>query len=147
MASKDRAAYNAYMRKYMLDRYYRRLARAMVQLGGKCSVKGCKNKNLEIDHKNPVKKGFTITSRLAGVSEKKLQNELRKCQLLCVRHHIEKTVHELGRVLARGTHGTLSAYRYCKCSMCRLAHSEYSREYKKRRREMRKRSTPNTKLP
>lgn len=134
---KSRAEYNAYMKKYMRDRYYRRRTLAIEQLGGKCAVLDCgSTAGLEIDHIEPSKKKFSVGVRLAGIAESKLQRELVKCQLLCRAHHGEKTVHELGREFARGTHGTLSAARYCKprCDACRKACNAYTKEYKRKKR-------------
>lgn len=44
---KSKEEYNAYMRKYMLERYYRRKAEAIIALGGKC-VKCGSTDNLEL---------------------------------------------------------------------------------------------------
>jgi 5-methylcytosine-specific restriction endonuclease McrA len=126
---------NDYMRKYMADRYRRRQEIAKAALGGKCSKCGS-TEDLEFDHVIPQKKagGFTITKRLAGVAESKLQEEIKKCQLLCWDCHNEKTQEELGRSSTKGRHGTLSTYRYCKCAECRAANTAYSRKWKEERK-------------
>lgn len=54
--------------------------------------------------------------------------ELKKCQLLCKPCHIEKTVIDRGEIIARGTHGTISSYRYCHCEVCRRAKTEWQRK-------------------
>jgi hypothetical protein len=102
---RDREAYNAYMREYMKDRYYRRYDAAVTQLGGRCSVSGCKapRSDLEIDHIDPKKKSFTLGSALAAWAEQRIQRELKKCQLLCTQHHIEKSIRDAGKKVARGT--------------------------------------------
>lgn len=81
---------NEYMRKYMRDRYYRRRASAIAQLGGQCTVCGT-TENLHFDHIEPAAKAFAIGKAFAGFSDARLQEELNKCQLLCQLHHIEKT--------------------------------------------------------
>jgi 5-methylcytosine-specific restriction endonuclease McrA len=131
MPQKDREAYNAYMRKYMLRRYHERRRYAIKLLGGKCAKCGSRSK-LEIDHIEPKKKSFSI-GKLWSVSKKRFEAELRKCQLLCERHHSDKTLADKGQARARGMHGTLSSYRYCKCAKCRAANSEYGREYRRRK--------------
>jgi hypothetical protein len=48
---------------------------------------------LEIDHKNPATKSFTIGSRRA-ISWETLLPELAKCHLLCKRCHARKSAAE-----------------------------------------------------
>jgi hypothetical protein len=79
----------------MLERYYRRRAIVIEQLGGVCAVRGCgETRKLEIDHKDPSKKSFTVGNALSGWSWKRIQKELKKCQLLCRKHHNEKTLRQ-----------------------------------------------------
>lgn len=132
MAPKDREQYNAYMRQYMLDRYRRRQKLAWELLGGKCVVCGATD-NLQLDHKERSSKEFTICKKIVSVSEAKLEEELLKCQLLCVRHHQDKTYEELGFKRAKGVHGTVSSYRYCRCELCVQAHSDRCKEYRDRK--------------
>lgn len=121
-----------YMRIYMAERYTRRKAEAVAALGGKCAVCGSTDR-LEIDHRDRDNKSFTVCRKIAGVSEAKLAEELAKCQLLCWEHHNLKTLEETGRKVAKGTHGTLSAYRYCRCPSCKKAKADYMAEYNKSR--------------
>jgi hypothetical protein len=124
------AEYNAHMAAYMKEWYERRRAEAVAALGGHCAW--CdETENLEFDHIDPATKITTI-SKLWTASEVRFQAELAKCQLLCVPHHIEKTLAERGFKPAKGTHGTLSAYRYCgppKCEECKAAKREYMQAY------------------
>jgi hypothetical protein len=84
MPPRDREAYNTYMRDYMLRRYHRRRREALTQLGGLCVICGETDEDqLRFDHVDAKTKSFDLAKRLAGVSEKKLQEELRKCQVLC----------------------------------------------------------------
>jgi len=123
--------YNEYMRKYHLKRYYLLKNDIIHMLGGKCILCGAIS-NLAFDHKNPNIKSFNITSMLT-YSLTKLKKEINKCQLLCSSCHNIKTLKEQNKKIAIGTHGTLSSYRYCKCSKCRLAKHEYMKKWKQRR--------------
>ncbi len=123
-----------YMRVYMAHRYRRRRNQAIKELGGKC-VKCGTSKNLQLDHIKPETKKFAIGARLAGVSEQKFKAELAKCQLLCEECHIEKSIIERGHKIAKGTHGTVSSYRYCKCEACKAAKSEANKQYRQSRRK------------
>lgn len=119
-----------YMRDYMKKRYWSRREEALDILGGVCVVCGARE-NLEIDHVNRVDKTMTF-ERMSMVSRIRFLNELSKCQLLCKRHHIDKTtIDDLGRKDARRSHGTVSSYRYCRCEDCKTAKSIYNRSYKK----------------
>lgn len=122
-----------YMKIYMKNRYHKRKDIAKKLLGGKCVICG-ETKNLEFDHIDRTKKSFSI-SKGWSTSEKKFVKEVNKCQLLCQKHHIEKTIKDLGFKKAKGTHGTLSSYRYCKCDLCKKVHSEYMKNYKRKSRK------------
>ncbi len=123
--------YNEYMRKYLLDKYYRRKQTAVEALGGKCARCGG-IESLEFDHVDRSTKEYTLGHSFATLAETKLQAELLKCQLLCRECHILKTREDLGQQDARNSHGTISSYRYCKCDICRTANNEYMRDYFKR---------------
>jgi len=85
-----REEYNSYMKEYMARRYLRRREAALHQLGGRCAVCGAKE-DLVFDHVDASTKSFSIARRIAGASEAKLQEELKKCQLLCADCHQKKT--------------------------------------------------------
>lgn len=127
--AKTREEYNAYMKVYMRERYARRRAEAIQKAGGVCVDCGS-TETLEFDHTARATKSFTIAKRHAGVAEETLQEELEKCVLRCKDCHFLKSMAEIGTVPARGTHGTLSAYRYCKCDLCRAANSAYKKKYR-----------------
>lgn len=122
----------AYNRDYHRE-YYRQYAQdrrdeAVALLGGCCAVCGT-TETLEIDHIDPSAKSFTLTQGWSKKRETWLA-ELAKCQLLCKKHHDEKTLRDAGRVSAKETHGTLSAYRHCgppKCDDCKRAKREFAR--------------------
>lgn len=118
---------NKYMSEYMLDRYNKRKQLAIKQLGGKCVQCGSMEL-LEFDHIDSNIKEFTIGKLLAGISEEKLQDELKKCQLLCKECHTKKHA---------AVCGTLGGYRYCKCNKCKEAKRLYTIEYRKTHKRIR----------
>ena len=132
MAIQDtREGYNKYMRKYHLKRYYRIRQEAIERLGGKCVKCGSKER-LQFDHINPKNKKYEV-SLLLSLPLKEFWKEIKKCQVLCRECHSIKTIYEQGKKPAKGTHGTLSSYRYCKCNLCRKAKSDWQKEYIKKR--------------
>ena len=65
------------------------------QLGGVCSYPGCNcTVDLQLDHINPLEKSYSISERISSWDIKKLQPEIDKCQLLCPKHHLEKTIED-----------------------------------------------------
>ncbi len=122
MAIRDtKESYNQYMRRYHLKRYYRMKQELINLLGGKCQK--CESVEwLQFDHIDRKTKKINITNFLLR-SLVKSKKELEKCQLLCRDCHREKSILEVGKKIARGTHGTLSSYRYCHCDLCKTAMS------------------------
>lgn len=118
---------NAYMAKYMLERYVRRRLAAISQLGGKCVRCGEDDQALlEFHHRDPSEKTFTICGRLAGVSEQKLQDELSKCDLLCDDCH--KKPHA-----SKSQCGTTARFAAgCRCEACRQARNREFNEWRYR---------------
>ena len=123
---------NEYMRQYMKQYCRIKKQKAIKLLGGKC-IKCNSIKRLEIDHIDPKTKSFEIAS-LWSRSWTKTLEELKKCQLLCHQCHTKKTILERGQTSAKGTHGTLSSYRYCHCELCKKANRNWTNEYNKKRR-------------
>jgi len=80
---------NEYQRKYQKNRYHERKKQAIDMLGGKCSSCGT-TKKLELDHKKPGTKSFTIT-KLWSVPEAEFKKEVKKCRLLCNSCHRKNT--------------------------------------------------------
>ena len=74
--------------RYRLRRDTRK-AKCVALLGGVC-VKCGSTEGLEFDHINAAEKSFTIAPRIL-IGWDKLLPELRKCQLLCIKHHKRKT--------------------------------------------------------
>lgn len=88
MPAKD---YNNYMREYMKARYHRRRSEWLEKLGGKCAECGALD-NLEFDHVDCSKKSFSVAKALAGWAEARVEEEMKKCQILCTGCHLKKTV-------------------------------------------------------
>lgn len=129
----NRAAY----RQYHAKLYYTRRQKLLDYLGGQCVQCGAKD-NLHFDHIDPTKKSFEIKSRMAFTTETKA--ELDKCQLLCRRHHAEKTAREN----AGFTHGTVYGWLKAKCR-CAACESGYIKWQERRNKARRKREGPNRK--
>jgi 5-methylcytosine-specific restriction endonuclease McrA len=114
----------------MRDRARKRMADAREKLGGRCAQCGSTDE-LQIDHIAPGTKSFVL-SKGASVSAKRWEEELAKCQLLCSKCHETKTNKDLKRQSGKDKHGTVSSRRYCACELCRKAHADYCREWRKR---------------
>lgn len=121
-----------YMAAYMKKRFHKARKRGLEMLGNRCRICGHGGK-LEFDHIDPKSKTHP-SGRTFYLGEKRFIAEMKKCQLLCRKCHGLKTLKDIGQKPARGTHGTLSAYRYCKCRICTTAHSRYSKEWAMKRR-------------
>lgn len=119
-----------YARTYHLARYHRRRDAAIEHLGGCCVVCGT-TEDLQLDHIDPTTKLIDV-GKMWGVSEVRFWTEIAKCQLLCRKHHIEKTVAEQ----MTEDHGTWAwaGKRKCPCEKCRTFINTYLREWKRARR-------------
>lgn len=113
------------MKTYMRERRDIRRNLAYLRLGSCCKVCGSTS-NLEFDHIDPSTKEFNISSAKAldGPLER-LFSEVDKCQLLCKKHHVEKTNKENSQRVPHNkifnpVHGTAVMYaRKCRCDICR----------------------------
>lgn len=74
---------------YARSRYHHRKEKIIADLGGKCVVCG-NTEGLELDHKDPTTKKYELYE-LCMLGEQKYRLEIDKCQLLCDKHHIEKS--------------------------------------------------------
>lgn len=98
---------------------------AISYLGNCCAICGATDL-LEFDHINPYSKSFDISVGIRdGYGLNRLKNELSKCQLLCDKHHYEKT-HKDGKhtggynKIIDPQHGTAILYGTgCRCDICR----------------------------
>ena len=126
-------------RKLDAERYAAGRGRVIAMLGGKCVVCDT-DERLEIDHVNPADKELDISRHLMQTElPPEVLAEIKKCQLLCHKHHLEKSIRERGDLPAAGRHGTLSCYRICKCELCVKVHAEYCAEWKRKRKAAKKR--------
>lgn len=113
---------------YYLERYHRIRKEAIEILGGKCVCCGS-TENLQIDHIDPKEKTLKVAKEYANPL---FWEELKKCQLLCQSCHIKKTSEEQ----RKNIHGTWGMHkRGCRCEKCKALVANYSREYKRKKRE------------
>jgi len=138
----NRRLYNRLYRLKNLTKYkadkkafrQKRIEIAKQKLGGKCVVCGS-TENLEFDHIKRDRK-YTITQAVS-LSQERLDEELKKCQLLCHECHMNKTVAERNRLrvtpenMLKRKHGNLTTYRIgCRCEECRSRHALYLKQYR-----------------
>ena len=77
------------MNEYMKRRWRIRRRNAVAFLGGHC--KDCGSvRGLQFDHKDPKQKSFTI-ARGSSFSDARFWAEIKKCQLLCGKCHVNKS--------------------------------------------------------
>lgn len=109
--------------------YNKNKLRLMTILGNKCSI--CKtSENLEFDHIDPKTKSLVITEYLTnGNIPEKVYDELNLIQLLCHKHHKDKSLLEANK--KRLVHGTRACYVHlrCRCSACKEADKSYKYLY------------------
>lgn len=88
--------------------------RKWLEENGPCVICGSKEK-LEVDHIDPATK---VSHKVWSWSEKRLLEELKKCQVLCLEHHQQKSRLYYASLVK---HGTLTMYnKYgCRCELCR----------------------------
>lgn len=78
-------------RKKACRKFKARIAWARRLLGGQCAVPDCgRRRGLEFDHIDPSEKEANIP-RIWSRSRDVFEREVRKCQLLCAEHHLQKT--------------------------------------------------------
>lgn len=116
------------MTKYISAYRENRRNWATTYLGGRC-VKCGQTFDLEFDHVNPATKIKAIASALTDKWED-FVTEVKKCQLLCKTHHVEKT---RSQFVSRARHGYQKMYRSgCRCETCVTG----QRERRKRHRTL-----------
>lgn len=118
------------MSLYMKERRKNRRNKLISLLGNKCFCGSVEE--LEFDHINRKTKSFDISGSNLDKPWDILLSEIKKCQLLCKGHHLEKTG---GEIMAE--HGTTSRFNHrkfpCKCEKCREANNKWRREnYRKK---------------
>jgi len=75
-----------------IDRYHKIRDECIKKLGGCCVVCGSRHR-LQFDHKDPSSRKFKI-GKLLNYKLEELEEEIKKCQLLCIRCHIKKSKEE-----------------------------------------------------
>jgi hypothetical protein len=120
--------------KFQKKKYRERRAWMISVLGGKCCVCGT-NRNLEIHHKDRAKKSFELGERWS-MPLRVLLAELRKCELRCRKHHLEKH---------KSVHGSPGMYRHqkCRCSVCRAGNAKRMTYYRRRIAQLEEQRTLN----
>lgn len=119
--------FTKYHREYYRDK---RRPKALAFLGDKCVQCGS-TEDLQFDHIKPEDKSFNIKDNLTPSNEK-VQEELKKCQLLCKACHIEKTAKENSGF----SHGTIYGWMKanCSCNECENAKKLWHEKRNKQRR-------------
>src|SRR3990167_1281726 len=112
-----------YQRKQRRER-----RKMLIKLLGNVCVKCGSNNKLEFDHKNRKLKKFTIAVILSSKMSK-LMKEVKKCQLLCKKCHINKSIIERKDKIA--VHGSMGMYSNhgCRCIKCKNVCSRYYKKY------------------
>lgn len=106
---------------YNTIRYHKRKAKMLEILGNKCIECGT-HKELQVHHKDPNLKEFTISSEFSKPWDEILV-ELNKCELLCKNCHINKH---------RSKHGSLGRYSHykCRCVLCKTVWNTHQNEWR-----------------
>lgn len=121
------------MNQYMKTQYKTRRNKFITQLGGVCVKCGTAD-NLQFDHIDPSLKEYDISLIMISAPLDRISKELEKCQLLCKRCHLAKSVIDAGNTPREGTHGSHTIYRRgCRCDDCKSANTVYQREYREKR--------------
>ena len=104
-----------YFRKYSKTYYRQRRSELLNRLGGECVICGS-TENLEFDHVDPNTKSLSI-GKLLSYSKETVDEELKKCQLLCKECHKAKTKEYLKQrpVEKRWTSPFDSKSKFCIC--------------------------------
>lgn len=92
MSLVDQKQYNSYMKTYMRERRQKKKQEALQELGPFCHLCGSMF-FLQFDHKDPSTKEDTISNMIAN-SNPETGKELIKCQTICPKCHIEKSIKE-----------------------------------------------------
>jgi hypothetical protein len=120
---RNKDEYNSYMKNYMLRAYHKKMQKMLDFLDGKCVICGT-DKNLQIDHIYSSDKRFSL-AKLWSYSWNIIEEELRKCQCLCSKHHLDKTkaegsLNKSWTTKPRLVHGSAHTYNHhkCRCEIC-----------------------------
>lgn len=116
---------NEYMKEYVKNRRLERRAILLEMAGNECVVCGSTDR-LEFDHIDRKKKKFNLSGKGLDKPWYEILEEFEKCQLLCRKHHRQKTIRE-GETggghnkILNPTHGSAHNWNSgCRCEECRL---------------------------
>jgi 5-methylcytosine-specific restriction endonuclease McrA len=114
-----------YMREYMAKRYHDKRNAMIGRLGGKCVSCGSTKGPFHLDHKDASKKTMRAAD-IHSTNDKKVQQEAKNFQLLCVNCHKDKTDKAWDRSVPKSEHGTYWRYKKhgCRCDKCTKAYKE-----------------------
>lgn len=112
--------------EYHRLRFHEIRARYIKLLGGKCNQCGSQE-SLRIHSRDPSRH-IPPYGRIWTIEE------LDLCELLCLPHSNARIQSQRGYKVAKGTHGTDSSYRYCKCPKCRKAHARAHGRWREKRK-------------
>jgi len=126
---------NEYMKTYMANRRKTRRQKLFDLSGSECVDCGSPD-DLELNHKDPTTKSFTLSGAGLDRSWKSILEELDKCEVVCKTCHDEKTKQQWrdGAITPwnkgiRGEyyHGTARMYHEmtCRCDRCKTAKRLY----------------------
>lgn len=103
----------------MTDYFQKWRQETIAYLGGHC-IKCNTTEDLEFDHIDESTKLFGISAKWSIKDKVLLQAEIDKCQLLCKKHHAEKTIPYVSNYMSGITHGTFYGWTKakCKCEIC-----------------------------
>lgn len=119
MAYKDKDKQREYQRNWVKARRDFWLSE-----NGPCATCGSRI-DLEVDHLDPDTK---VTHRVFSWTKEKRDKELAKCQVLCSRCHMDKSISDWGK--SPSEHGRCLMYRRgCRCRPCKDAKSDYRKKY------------------
>ena len=113
-------------REYQRKRMLRRRA-DWIKEHGPCARCGSWD-DLEVDHIDPKTKAYALSTIWGLALDNPIRlTELAKCQVLCHKCHIKKSIEERGQKPA--VHGSLTMHwNGCRCVDCKSAYSLYRKQ-------------------
>jgi hypothetical protein len=111
--------------------------RFLEKMGSRCCKCGSSDR-IEVDH---IDRTTKVSHNIWSWSDIRIEEELKKCQLLCYECHHEKHRQEMVKPIVHGTWQSYKrTYNPCRCDLCRRAAADYEH-----RRRLSKRLTDDPK--